>query len=90
MLRSLPPLMTVLKASSAWRHQTLSVCTANVCTHRCWPRSHSRMVWSLDPDRHMVPCRLNTSALHHVGFLSGHKLLPREAWAMRRRPLIHV
>jgi hypothetical protein len=60
---SRPPLYATENVLSGSSAHTESVCTAKDATQRCWPRSHSLMVWSEDPERHSVPSVFNASAL---------------------------
>ena len=61
--RSRPPEYTSDRSGAAASAHTLSVCTANACRQRCWPRSHRRSVWSLLPDTASVPSSFSSSAL---------------------------
>ena len=66
MAPSRPPLTATLKSSLSSRDQTLSSCTAKEEMQRCCPRSHTRMVWSLLPETHMVPAAFSASALQNL------------------------
>lgn len=60
---SRPPDSRVEKWGSVARVQTLSVCRARVCRHRCWPRSQTRMVRSAAPEMHTRPSLSSSTAL---------------------------